>query len=144
MKVILVKDVAKVGRKNEVKELADGFARNFIITRGLGVVANERNLAKLKAEKVEKIVKGDLLEKLLLGLSDKVVILKAKANDKGHLFAGLHLADILAALKAQHRVEIPESFVIYDEPIKTIGEHELKIKTSSSVGKLKVVVEVIA
>lgn len=130
MKIILTKDVAKVGRRHEVKELADGFARNFIIARGLGVVATEKNLAKLKSESVEKKVQGDLLDKLLLELGDKVIKLEAKASDKGHLFASIHLVDILKALKAQHRLEITESMILLDEPIKTVGEHKVELKTT--------------
>jgi large subunit ribosomal protein L9 len=138
MKVILTKDVAKVGRRHEVKELADGFARNFIIARGLGVLATEKNLAKLKAEHVEKAVQGDLLDKLVSGLSNKVVKLEAKASDKGHLFASIHLAQILQALKDQHRIEIPESMVILPEPLKTVGEHHIQIKTPHSKGEFLV------
>lgn len=130
MRVILIKDVAKVGRKNEVKELADGFARNFIIARGLGVLATDKNLAKLKAEGAEKKVKIDLLDQTLLDLENKVIKLEAKANDQGHLFASIHLADILTALKQQHRVDIPESLVIYSEPIKTVGDHRVELKTT--------------
>jgi large subunit ribosomal protein L9 len=138
MKVILTKDVAKVGRRHEIKDLANGFARNFIIARGLGVMADAKNLAKLKTEGVEKVVQNDLLNQLLIDLSGKVIKLEAKANDKGHLFASIHLVDILKALKQQHRLEIPETMVIYDDPIKAIGEHEIKIKSSAGIGKLKV------
>ena len=138
MKVILTKDVAKVGRKNEVKELADGFARNFIMARGLGVMADAKNLTKLKAEGVKKEVQGDLLNKLLLALSDKVIKLTAKANEQGHLFASIHLADILQALKQQYRLEIPETMVIFPEPLKAIGDYRVALVNTDTTLTVRV------
>lgn len=143
MKVILIKDVAKVGRKNEVKDLADGFARNFIIARGLGLIANDKNLAKLKAEGAEKKVQSDLLEKLLTDLSGKIVKIEAKANNKGHLFASIHLADILHTLKAQHSLEIPEAMIVLSEPLKIVGKHKVELKTTPP-GRGHLVVQVTA
>lgn len=152
MKIILTKDVAKVGRRHEVKDLADGFARNFIIARGLGVVADEKNLAKLKSWQnqaaAEKNIQAELWQKLVGEIGERALVITAKANEQGHLFASLHAGDISRVLREQLRLEIPPEMIVLPEPIKTLGEHEVEIKTAPSLasdgaGFLKIRVEAI-
>ncbi len=145
MKVILLQDVAKVGRRHEVKELADGYARNFIIARGLGIVADKKNLAKLQAMKTqahsEAAVQEELLAKVLAKLKAAKPIIKAKANPEGHLFAQIHAAQITELLAKTERVNLKPEQIIIPKPIKTVGEHQLKIKTPSGEGEFRLVVE---
>ena len=132
MRVILLQDVAKVGRRHEVKEVADGFARNFIIPRGLGQVADSKNLAKLETLKAraagEQALNQELLNKLLAKLAETKLTIIAKANPAGHLFAQVHAKDIAAALQVEHRVNIAPEQIILETPIRTVGEHQFKIK----------------
>lgn len=133
MKVILLRDVAKVGRKYEVKELADGFARNFIIARGLGIVADAKNLDKLKGWQA----KGNGDQKIIL--PSEPVQITAKANDQGHLFASIHAEQITEATKKQFGIEISPEIIDLSEPLKAVGKYELKLKTTSpEQGRLRV------
>ncbi|MCC6290951.1 50S ribosomal protein L9 [Candidatus Nomurabacteria bacterium] len=145
MKIILTKDVAKVGRAYEVKDLSDGFARNLIIARGLGLPATEENLKRLRKEKDQREmsskVQTELLEGALEQLEGLVVKISVKASDTGHLFAGLHERDIRAALKEQTHLNLPEEMIILEEPIKTVGERVIKLKTGPIEGQFKLLIE---
>ncbi|MEA1929427.1 MAG: 50S ribosomal protein L9 [Patescibacteria group bacterium] len=139
MKVILLQDVSKVGRRHEVKETADGFGRNYLIARGLAILANTKNLKKLDSMKQHQgeadKVQQDLLDKALAGLADKALDYSAKANDEGHLFAGIHQNDIVAALEKERGLKLSPEAIQLDEPIKTLGEHTIEIKTDQSSGQ---------
>jgi large subunit ribosomal protein L9 len=145
MKIILLKDVAKVGRRYEVKELADGYARNFIIARGLGMMADQKNLKKLEELKkkvgVTKQPEGVLLAKQLEGLKGLKVHLKSKANPEGHLFAGIHPDQIAKQLQIEQGINFPPESIILDKAIKSVGEHSVKIKIADQVGQFSLVVE---
>ncbi len=123
MKVILLKDVAKVGRRYEIKELADGFARNFIIARGLGEVASAANLKRLEILKNEK-QKSNTTGR---DLQSVTITLNAKANDEGHLFASIHKEEILNELQRQEGIKLELKQVELPEPIKAVGEHQVRV-----------------
>ena len=93
MKVILLKDVAKIGRKYDIKNVADGYALNMLIPRGLAVVATEQAMKKVETLKVndttDKKIQTELLLKNLEVIKNLTLNLKEKANEKGHLFAGV-------------------------------------------------------
>jgi len=145
MKVILLKDVAKVGRRYEVKELADGYARNFIIARGLGIMVDAKNLKKLEELKkkvgVTQQLEGALLTKQLEELKGLKVHLKAKANPEGHLFAGIHPNQIVKQLQAEQGISFPAESILLEGVIKSIGEHQVKLKIADQVGQFLLVVE---
>lgn len=145
MKVILIKDVAKVGRRHEVKDLSDGYARNFIIARGWGIVADEKNLARLKnwqeQSGTDKKIQKDLLQKLLAHLGEKAVVISRKANEQGHLFASLHAADIAAALREQCRIAVTPEMIDLPAPIKAVGEYQIDLKAAERVGRFPLRVE---
>ena len=90
MKVILLTDVPKIGNRYDVKELKDGFAQNALIAKGLAILATKSELAKIENRKKEtdqkKALGNRLFEEILSKVNDKEIIIKAKANDKGHLF----------------------------------------------------------
>lgn len=132
MKIILSQDVAGVGRKGEVKNVSAGYARNFLLPRKLGQIATPAAVAsveKLKKQmEQDKDVQKDILEKNIKGLNDLKVQLKAKANEKGHLFSIVHPDEISKILKEQHHLEIPSKFIEIEKPIKELGEHTIKTK----------------
>lgn len=142
MKVILNKDVAKVGRRGEIKELSDGYARNFILARGLGVLATEAAAAKLAAEKQnrERLAEAsaERVAEILKNYDLKPLVLKAPTNKQGHLFAGLKAADLVRALKREGQGEWPEAWIKLESPLKTVGEHQVMIKAGERSGLLKV------
>ena len=144
MKVILLKDVAKMGRRYETKEAADGYALNFLIPKGLAVAATPDVVKKIEIEKAreegERKVQEELLLENIKQLDGITVTMTEKANKKGNLFAGVHKAEIIPAIKAQTRLDIPADFIILDKPIKEVGEHtiEVKIKEKSAKFTLKI------
>jgi large subunit ribosomal protein L9 len=144
MKIILLKDIPKLGKKYEVKNASDGHAVNFLIPRGLAVVATVENLRRFETEKAkydsERKVHEALLAENLKALEDTVLIISGKANEKGHLFAGLHQAEIAAELAKQTRIQLDPSFIQLDHPIKEIGEHMIEVKGEGKSVKFKVVI----
>lgn len=144
MKVILLKDVAKVGKKFDVKDVADGFALNFLIPQGKAKTATVNGLEKVDALKShaesERKVHEDLLSKSINDINGKVVEVSLKANDKGHLFAGLHKEQIAEMLSASVHSSISPSFVTLDKPIKEVGEHDIEIVAEGKKATLKLVI----
>ena len=132
MKIILSQDITGVGRKGEVKNVSDGYARNFLLPNKLGQIATPAAIAsadKLKKQmEQDKDVQKDILEKNIKGLKDLKVQLKAKANEKGHLFSIIHPDEISKILKEQHHLDIPSKMIEIEKPIKELGEHILKAK----------------
>jgi len=145
MRVIFLQDVPRVGKRHDVKDVNDGYAMNFLLPRKLAEVANPKNLAELERRKkeivVEKEIQAELLEKNLEELKDKVVRIKAKADEKGHLFSGIHKKEIAVALHEEHRVEINEEFIDLEKPLKTLGEFEIPVKVGNKKSFFKLVVE---
>lgn len=145
MKIVLIKDVPKIGRKYDVKEVSDGYARNFIIKNKLGELATpklvvwaERARAKILEEKK---LREELLMKNLEGLKGVVITLQGKANEQGHLFAGFHKDQIVAAIKEATRLDIDPEHLILAKPIKELGEHEIKILVQDKKATFKIMVE---
>lgn len=131
MKVILLKDVPKVGKKYEVKNVADGYALNLLIPRGLAEAATEsakKRMETMKAtDEVEKKVQADLLAKNLHDLNGVVVEVSGKANEKGHLFASIHAESIAEELLKQKHLSILPEFITLHRPIKEVGDHEIQV-----------------
>lgn len=131
MKIILSQDITGVGRKGEVKNVSDGYARNFLLPNKLGQIATPSAIAsaeKLKNQmEQDKDVQKDILEKNIQGLKGLKVQMKAKANEKGHLFSIIHPDEISKILKEQHRLDIPSKFIEIEKPIKELGEHTIKV-----------------
>lgn len=132
MKIILSQDITGVGRKGEVKNVSDGYGRNFLLPNKLGQIATPAAIAaaeKLKKQmEQDKDVQKDILEKNIQGLQGLKVRLKAKANEKGHLFSIIHPDEISKILKEEHQLDIPSKFIEIEKPIKELGEHTIKVK----------------
>ncbi len=144
MKVILLKDVAKVGKKFDVKDVSDGYALNFLIPQGKAKTATTDGLAKVETLKAyaegERKVQEDLLSKNLHEIDGKSIEIKEKANDKGHLFGSLHRERIAEILSLSIHSSIEPSFVVLPKPIKETGEHEVVIEAHGKKAVVKVTV----
>jgi large subunit ribosomal protein L9 len=132
MKIILLQNVPKMGKKYDVKSVADGYALNFLIPRGLAKVATDSTLKQidiLKAkEEAMRKVHNDLLLKNLGDLEDIRIEVSEPANDKGHLFAGIHSSELAIIIKEKTQLDIPPENIVLDKPIKEIGEHKITVK----------------
>jgi large subunit ribosomal protein L9 len=144
MKIILLKDIPKLGRKYEVRSASDGHAVNMLIPRGLAIAATPENLRRFETEKAkydsEKKVHEALLADNLKVLEDTVLTISGKASDKGHLFAALHREAIATELAKQTRIQLDPSFIQLEHPIKEVGEHVIEVKGEGKSVKFKVVI----
>jgi large subunit ribosomal protein L9 len=145
MKIILLKDVRKVGKKYDVKEVADGFAINMLIPHGEAIVANAENTKKISAIKArdEKFrqINEELLNENLEALRQTTLEIFGKMNDKGSLFAGVHQAQLVDELKKQAHIDLLPEFILLDKPIKEAGEHDIMIEAHGKKAKFKVVIK---
>lgn len=145
MKVILLKDVDGVGKKNEEKKVSDGYALNFLIPKGLAetatMKASEKATLRRAEEAVHKKIQEDLLIKNLKSVGSAEIKLSEKANEKGHLFAGVHKLELAKALKEQSHVDVLPEFIVLESPIKQIGEYSIDIKVQDKTTKFKLIIE---
>ncbi len=143
MKVILKADIKGVGKKDEVINASDGYARNFLFPKNLAVEANKENMSKLKAkqdsakyqknkEKEEAIKVADKLSKILLKI-------KVKAGENGKIFGGVSAKEIAQELSKEYKIEVDKKKIDLKETIKTLGVHNVEIKLFEGVvGKLRI------
>ena len=145
MKVILLKDVAKLGRRFDVKEVASGHALNLLIPRGDAVPATVSALKNLEAQKAkidgERKIREDLIAKNIKDLESLTLTVKGKANEKGHLFAGLHADAIAKEIEKQTQLQLDPSFIQIEHPIKEVGEHMVEVKAGGKTARFKLVIE---
>lgn len=132
MKVIFLKDVPRVGKRNDIKLVNDGYANNFLLPNKLAILATPQAVKNLelkqKAIVVEKEIEENLLIRNLKELEGKVIHLSGKANEKGHLFSSIHKKEIIEALKSEHHIDIKEDIIVLDKPIKELGEIKVPIE----------------
>ena len=131
MKIILLKDVKKIGKKYEVKDVADGFALNSLIPSGSAVPATGNYLKMIEERKKQSGLTKDnfkkTLEDAITKLQDKRLNIKGKVNDLGHLFAGVHINQIIEEFKKQTGMLLEKEIFDLDKPIKEVGEHKIEL-----------------
>ena len=129
MKVILLKDTPKIGKKFEIKNVSNGYAQNYLIPNKLAEIATKETeariaLAKSLHDEKTKATEAELLKKLK-GIKDAVITIEEKANDKGVLFAGIRGDELVSHIKKELDLDISPEHIVLKEPIKEIGEHIL-------------------
>ena len=145
MKVILQQDVRGQGKKGQLVEVSDGYARNFLLPKKLAVLATAENVNTMKqqekarkAQQAAEKAEAEALSKKLEGLMVKVA---AKAGEGGRLFGAVTAKEISEALSAQHGVNIAKTKLVLDEPIKACGGYQIKAKLGYEiVGTVNVMV----
>ena len=153
MKIILLKDVEKLGKKNDIKNVADGYARNFLIPKKLAVLATKSEIAKLAEQKKIEAEKAEEELKLYQELASQVdgleLEISAKIAEEGKLFGTVTTSQIAEKLKEnlsgskalQEGLEIKKEQVKLEQPIKEIGEYEATIEFPHNLEvKVKVIV----
>ena len=137
MKVILLEDVKKLGKKGDLVDVSDGYARNFLFPRNLAKEATEGSLKQLKQVKdaIAKKKQKELeqAKELAKVLSNTTVTLKVKAGEQGKLFGSVTSKDISEALKKQYNIEVDRRKIELQEPIKSLGSYKVDIKLAPEV-----------
>ena len=137
MKVILLQDVKPHGKKGDVVEINDGYARNYILPKKLGVEANSANVNDLKLQKAnqEKIAAKQLADAKELGekLEKIKVVLKIKTGEGGKTFGSITAKEIAAELKKQHNIDVDKKKIVVSDPIKSIGSFSVNVKLHTQV-----------
>lgn len=143
MKVILLEDVKSLGKKGEIVNVSDGYARNMLFPKKLGVEATSKNLndLKLQNQHADKVAQENYEAAVAFAeeLKDKKVTVKMKAGEGGRTFGSVSTKEIAAAAKAQLNLELDKKKMQLAEPIKTFGVTEVSIKLHPKVtGKFSV------
>ena len=143
MKVILLDNIKGVGKKDEIINASDGYARNFLFPKKLAVEANNETMSKLKAKKQSEQYKKDVnkenAEKIAKKLDDITLTIKVKAGENGKIFGGVTSKEISEELKKQYKIDIDKKKIILNENIKNLGSFDISMKLFEGVtGKLKV------
>ena len=147
MKVILADDVDKLGRKGDVVTVADGFARNYLVPKGLALFASKgalrqaEQMRRAREEKERKIKEEAAARVGRLGAS--AVYISARAGEGGRLFGSVTKADVARAIEEQLGEKVDRHIVRLDEPIRELGTHQVEVHLHEEVNAM-VTVEVIA
>lgn len=143
MKIILLQDEKKLGKKGEIIEASEGYARNYIIPKKIGVEATAKNMNDLKLQKANeaKLAQEQLeaAQELAKVLETKQVVVKMKAGEGGKAFGSVSTKEIVAEFKAQHGIELDKKKVVLADSLKTFGNYEVAVKLHPQVtGKFTV------
>mgnify|MGYP003289638989 CR=1 FL=1 len=143
MKVILLDNIKGVGKKDEVINASDGYARNFLFPKKLAVEANPENMSKLKNKKDsaqhKKDVEKEKAEEIAKKFKDITVKIKVKAGDNGRIFGGVTAKEIAENLKEQYKIDIDKKKIVLNEAIKNLGTFNISVKLFEGItGTLKV------
>lgn len=146
MQVILLKDVKGQGKKGQMVNVSDGYARNYLLPKGMAEIASKSNINVLKGkqESLEYKKKVELEEANAIAekMKEIKVVLKAKAGENGKLFGSITSKDVSEALTQQHHIKLDKKKFVMPDGIKTLGTNIVDVKIYSGVvGKLSVVVE---
>ncbi len=145
MKVILLKDIVKVGRKYDIKDVADGFALNKLIPGGLAQLATaqaQKNIEVMKSKDLaDKRVQGELLLKSLDVIKNLKINLKEKANEKGHLFASVTKERLISEILKTARLNLDPESIKLEKPLKEVGEYKVTVEAMGKKAEFTVVIE---
>ncbi len=137
MKIVLLQDVKTLGKKGQTVEVSDGYGRNYILPKKLGVEANASNLNDLKLQKAhaDKVAREQLAaaQALAAELSEKTLELSVKSGVEGKVFGSVSSKEIATAAKAQLGLELDKKKIVLDEPIKTLGVHQVAVRLHKDV-----------
>ncbi|MBD7913109.1 MULTISPECIES: 50S ribosomal protein L9 [Clostridium] len=142
MKVILLQDVKSIGKKGDVINTSDGYARNFLFPRKLAEEATDSNLHilnnKKENERKQKLAEIEAAQKLAGELKGKIVKITSKTGESGKLFGAITSKDVAALIKTQYKVTVDKKKIVMDT-IKVAGEYEIEVKLYPEVStKMKV------
>ena len=143
MKIILLQDEKKLGKKGDIIEASEGYARNYILPKKIGVEATPKTMNDLKLKKAndEKVAREQLeaAQAMAADLENRQVLVKIKAGEGGKAFGSVSSKEIAAAYKEQHGLDIDKKKIVLPESLKNFGTYEVPVKLHPQVtGKLTV------
>lgn len=137
MRVILKREVAGLGRPGDVKDVADGYAQNFLLPRGLAIEATAGEMKVLSRARDAKRAKQDRAhadaEELAKRLSETTLVFKLKAGEQGKTFGSVTSKDIAEALQREQKVDVDKTKVHLPEPLKALGVHQVEVRLLTDV-----------
>ena len=137
MKVILLEDIKGVGKKDQVINASDGYARNFLLPKKKAVEANAENMSKLNAKNNSIAYKKELDLKEAKAIAEKMknieLVIKVKAGENGKIFGGVTSKEIAEELKKAHNIEVDKKKILLNENIKNLGRFSVDIKLNEGV-----------
>jgi large subunit ribosomal protein L9 len=147
MKVILRTDVSELGKRGDILDVADGFARNYLVPKGLAMKATDGATAQAQAMRRARDLRDAqdraAAEEIATTLVSKVITVGARAGSEGRLFGSVTGADLATAVESQTGVTIDRKRLRLDEPLKTLGTHVVPVKLHADV-EFPITVEVVA
>ena len=145
MKVILIKDVKGMGRAHEEVTVSDGYALNYLIPKKFAIAATVVAKQEAEARRKQVVDRGALDAALLLqniaALSEAHIVIKMKANEKGHLYDAVGEPEIAKAAKEQAHIDLPEDAIKLEKPIKELGTFDIPVATAETFGKFSITIE---
>lgn len=145
MKVILLKDVKGIGRTHEEVTLTDGYALNYLIPKKLAIPATPRAMreAELRRKRMEDRAALDaaLLAQNIASLAEARIVIRVKANEKGHLYDAVGEPEIRKAVKEQARIELSKDAIKLEKPIKGLGTFDIPVAAAGAFGKFSITIE---
>ncbi|MBI4065580.1 50S ribosomal protein L9 [Candidatus Kaiserbacteria bacterium] len=145
MEVILLKDVKGVGRVHDAVEAKDGHALNYLIPKKLAIAATPAAMKEAELRRKQaaerKILDAALLAQNITALAEARIVIKVKANEKGHLYDAVGESEISAAVKEQSRIDLPEDAIKLEKPIKELGTFDVPVAAGEAFGKFSITIE---
>ena len=145
MKVVLLKDVPRLGKRLDVKEVSDGHAVNFLFPRKLAEPATPAKIREIEGKRAakegERALAENLLARAVSAIDGARFVVKARANEQGHLFVGIHADAIARAIQSAERTPIGEENIVLEQPIKGVGEYQIPIIAGKAKATITFVVE---
>lgn len=137
MKVILMQDIKKIGKKDEIINASDGYARNYLLPKGLAVEANSENLSKLQGRNDSKQHKKDVQKEEAIEIANKLknieLRIEVKAGENGKIFGGVSTKEIADKLEKDYNIKIDKKKIELKEAIKTLGKFNINVKLFEDV-----------
>lgn len=132
MKVLFLQNVSNGGRQGDIKDVSDGYARNFLLKRKLAKIVSETDIKKIKEQEEKNKVKMarelKVIQKLVVKLDGEDVDIVGKINEKGILYAAIKPEEIVNAIKKEHKIEVRPEQIVIRNPIKELGQHTITIE----------------
>ena len=145
MRVILLRDVARLGRKDEAVDAPDGYARNFLFPRALAAPATPERVRELQARAAAAMARSEAsaaaFSKFLEQIGAEPIVIRVRAGERGHLFQGLREVDIARALTEKAGMTVDASAVALARPIKEVGEYQVALSAHGRTGTVTIQVE---